>query len=391
MFGGGMIQLSSCSEASGELKSGSFIERNVETSTEQSSESSKSGFSKEVRKHEIKDEHFNMVAFFIEAPANFQVKGRVPYIPYANVYYPKTDFVIFDQEKEISIRAFPNMMMTDKQGSMAEWEKQMAAQMGLSSGLIPAQSPEEAMKNFVIPAYINQMYQEVRILSNKFEEIDQTLITGEKKRVKLLETNISMKKNGKPFKGTLAGIYENLHYDYTGLYGAERLIVWGFDMIVGYFAPEATFEAYKEESINIMKNSVTANPEWSKVTNNFIAQQNNQVLDRMNADHRQRMANNKAIFDAGQRAHQERQQEFEAQNRAWHEGQERQYNGTRDFINANTDQRDYRDPNTGESRKLSNQYDYQWTDGTNTMGSNDANFDPNKYDNIGRYYQLIPE
>jgi hypothetical protein len=50
---------------------------------------------------------------------------------------------------------------------------------------------------------------------------------------------------------------------------------------------------------------------------------------------------------------------------------------TSDWVDYALDQQTVRDPQTGQSRKVSSSYTYTWSDGTHTFQTDNPNYNPN--------------
>jgi hypothetical protein len=148
----------------------------------------------------------------------------------------------------------------------------------------------------------------------------------------------------------------------TGRTGQAMSYSCGAAYLFGMRAPQGQLQGM-ERFFMMMLSTVQEEPEWqNRVT---------QVIAKMSAD------NSNAAMKSSQIIAQAGRQQSEIINRGYQERSKIQDSTAKQFDQYIRGVQSYRNPNTGETVELSNQYAHAWASGNDYLLTDSANFNPN--------------
>ena len=241
-------------------------------------------------------------------------------------------------------------------------------------------APEQAMQQILLPR-LQPYLQNMQVVSiRRDNQMPQRLhLTPDQTASNPVgaTARIRFTQNGQPMEAELCAVESYLQQQIPGVYGTETCTVWMLNAIHLMIAPAGSLDNTIPQ-MEQMLSTCQINPQWKNAAN-----QKTQQATRSN------IAASNRNFQAMQKAHQTVQSAYDASNASWEANQATMDKSAEKFDDYINDQQDWTDPNTGVTKKYSDQYEYMWSNGTDDqhIGTDNPNYNPN----IGGdqdYYQL---
>lgn len=341
----------------------------------------------------------NMPAMRIKIPASYQLQGGIIWEQTQYDVIPVCRVQILSSTKSACLTTYPLQAQIAHRGPTANMMAQNAQMLGMSpEAYVGRVLPEEQSMRALLLPEVEKKRGQIRIISEEsIPNLDSRLWPGQNKdnlSYRGRKLTIAYQQNGVEMKEELYGLY----YRATQQQDQDEITVWGLNRTFGISAPAQTFDHVRNELLGIAS-SFTNKPEYEKAVQQVMernrrqrAEYNRQQMIMSNHNHQQRMAANKASFEASQEAYRSTQAAYDQQNASWSQNQDALYRSNQNVNDNIVGYQRYNDPNTGQEYLLDNQNSHQWSNGSGTtIGTDDAYFDPNRYTTGEQYYQLQPK
>lgn len=342
----------------------------------------------------------NMPAVHLHLPKGYAMQGGIQWEQQNNLFVPVTRAAIKHPEKNASLTTLPVPMKQYIHSQSMINSQREAQQYGIDVGGQFRQDPvlpaEQAMAALLLPVVQNLRGGVYNTIYEVIPDLNAQLWPGQNKHntpTTGLKMTVNYKQGGMEMKEEIYGLYYQLRQQSADGF----FVMWGLDRTFGIAAPVAQFGALQPELLAIAS-SFKNDPAYDKAVELEFQRQiqksneRHDALQRQSAaQHQERMANQRASFEASQQAYRETQNAYSQQNQAWAQNQESLFRSNQNVNDNIVGYQRYTDPNTGHEKLLDNQYNQQWTDNWgNTHGSNDVNYNPNHYNTGNQYYQMQP-